>query len=553
MAADRCTLQVLQVPSVLPDDRMIDKLLIHFLRPRNGGGEVLGVRYPTDTPAEALVTFEQEEVADRVLQRSQVLELQSGKHPLKVRRVESEERIEVDMPMRTHLSLEMFPDQGTVRELLEKHSFRVTQLQGGPPGKLQIEGSFTELRKLRTELYTLLPAAPRDIRGPPASRYLHTADGAQGLENSTGARHNRVNDSGTGAISKTKFSNSPGDRNDPQSRGERRTKALLVTLPLSPQANQTPRKAQRVSFNIDKHVLKYAKAFHKQDMSEILDSHCVEMSEEESDEISTVILTSVIGLDSPASILKVAEELLSSLLFELGRTLRTQKINLSSYDRQQQSQILERSNMLKNIYKVLVIGPDGGSIQLVGPSNESYELKLRLLGQAVNSSVGEQLASNRQGRRMDRGDIRRSSSLPRQPSRTDLRSPMEGSLSAQQHSPEKYQLETAGCGRAGGHLGVTGLEKKKAGSTPSPNNKEKSLQRKRASSETRGKTKERQQARIESSRETEREPPSGQGGLGVESDVKLVNHKQNKNMPALLKNMTTFSDKHLKIFMRKKN
>ncbi|XP_041100954.1 uncharacterized protein LOC121312975 [Polyodon spathula] len=551
MAADRRTLQVLRVPSDLPDDRMIDKLLIHFLRPRNGGGEVLGVRYPTDTPAEALVTFEQEEVADRVLQRSQVLALQSGKHPLEVRRVESEESIEVDMSVSTGLSLEMFPDQGMVRELLEKHRFRVTQLQGRPPWELQIKGSFTELRKLRTELCALLPAAPRHIQGPPASRYLHTADGAQGLENSTGARQYRVNDSGTGAVSKTKFSHYPGDKNNPYSIGEIRSKAPLVTLPLSPQANQTPRKTQSVSFNIDKHVLKYAKAFHRQDMSEILDSHCVEMSEEESDEISTVILTSVIGHDRPAGILKVAEELLSSLLFELGRTLRTQKINLSSYNHQQQSQILERSTMLKNIYKVLVIYPDRGSIQLVGTSTESYKLRQRLL--AVNSTVGEQLASNRQGRRMDRDDVRRSSSLPRQPSRTDFRSPMEGSLYAQQRSPEKYQLEIAECGRAGGHLGVTGLEKEKAGSTPSHNKKENSLQRKRASSEPRAKTKERQQTRIGSSRETVREPTSGQGRLGVKSEANLINLKLNKNMPPLLKNMTTLSDNHWKTVIRKKN
>ncbi|RXN01565.1 hypothetical protein EOD39_6260 [Acipenser ruthenus] len=538
MAADRRTLQVLRVPSVLPDDRMIDKLLIHFLRPRNGGGEVLGVRFPTDTPGEALVTFEQEEVADRVLQCTQVLELQSGKHPLEVKTVGSEESIEVDMPVRTSLSLEMFPDQGRVRELLEKHRFRVTELQGRRPEELQIEGSFTELRQLRTKLCKLLPAAPRDVQGPPASRYLYTADEVQGLENSIGARHSRVNDSGNGAISKIKFSNSPGQGNDPYSMGERHSRAQPVTLPLSPQAHQTTRKAQRLAFNIDKHVLRYAKAFHRQEMSEILDSHCVEMSEEESDEISNVILTPLIGHDSPESILKVAKELLSSLLFELGHTLRTQEIDLSSYDRQQQSQILEQSKMLKNIYKVLVICPDGGSIQLVGPSMESYELRLRLLGQAVNSSVGEQLDSNRQGRWMDRGDVRRSSSLPRQPSTTDLSSPMEGSASAQQYFPEKYQ--------GMGQLGVTGLEKEKAGSTPSPKKKEKSLQRKRASSETRGKTKERQQAWIESSREAEREPPSGQGGLGVESDVK----KKKKKLPTLMRSMTIFSDK---MFKRKKN
>lgn len=51
--------EVSGVPEVLPDDRMMDKLLIHFLRPRHGGGEVLRVLYPCYEPGKAFIVYEE--------------------------------------------------------------------------------------------------------------------------------------------------------------------------------------------------------------------------------------------------------------------------------------------------------------------------------------------------------------------------------------------------------------------------------------------------------------------------------------------------------------
>ena len=51
--------EVLGVPNLLSNDRTIDKLLIHFLRPRNGGGEVRRVIYPTSVPGQALVIYDE--------------------------------------------------------------------------------------------------------------------------------------------------------------------------------------------------------------------------------------------------------------------------------------------------------------------------------------------------------------------------------------------------------------------------------------------------------------------------------------------------------------
>lgn len=52
------TIEVCGVPDILPTDRTVDKLTIHFLRPKHGGGEVLRVIYPTTTKGQAFVVFE---------------------------------------------------------------------------------------------------------------------------------------------------------------------------------------------------------------------------------------------------------------------------------------------------------------------------------------------------------------------------------------------------------------------------------------------------------------------------------------------------------------
>jgi len=47
------------LPTDVDHERLRDKLLIHFLRERNGGGEVTSVTIIGRTPLRALVTFEQ--------------------------------------------------------------------------------------------------------------------------------------------------------------------------------------------------------------------------------------------------------------------------------------------------------------------------------------------------------------------------------------------------------------------------------------------------------------------------------------------------------------
>ncbi|XP_078518692.1 uncharacterized protein LOC144783820 [Lissotriton helveticus] len=155
MTRDYRKVQVHKVPSIMSDDRMHDKLLIHFLRPRNGGGEVLELLYPTEYAGVAIVTFELEEVADRILKRTHTLELNSQRYPLELRRdVEATCKTQEDyMTIRTKLDFQLFPEKNAVKMLVEKCGLRVCSEMGDA---MEIEGVFPALAKLKTELLQLL-------------------------------------------------------------------------------------------------------------------------------------------------------------------------------------------------------------------------------------------------------------------------------------------------------------------------------------------------------------------------------------------------------------
>ena len=58
MAEPGRTVRVSGLPTDIEDDRLKDKLAIHFLRAKNGGGEINSVTIVKATPVSALITFE---------------------------------------------------------------------------------------------------------------------------------------------------------------------------------------------------------------------------------------------------------------------------------------------------------------------------------------------------------------------------------------------------------------------------------------------------------------------------------------------------------------
>ncbi|XP_037331757.2 uncharacterized protein si:busm1-163l24.3 [Pungitius pungitius] len=95
MAESGRTVRVSGLPSDIEDDRLKDKLFIHFLRARNGGGEINSVTIVKATPVSALITFDDSRVAQRVIQHGRyTLEVDEKKYKIIV--TEHRERMEPD-------------------------------------------------------------------------------------------------------------------------------------------------------------------------------------------------------------------------------------------------------------------------------------------------------------------------------------------------------------------------------------------------------------------------------------------------------------------------
>ncbi|NXU53917.1 IN35 protein, partial [Turnix velox] len=79
------TVRVRGLPTELAPDRMVDKLTIHFLRSRNGGGEIADLQLLPGDPPCALITFEAAQVAQRILEaKEHTLTVGGKKYPLEV-------------------------------------------------------------------------------------------------------------------------------------------------------------------------------------------------------------------------------------------------------------------------------------------------------------------------------------------------------------------------------------------------------------------------------------------------------------------------------------
>ncbi|XP_074552556.1 uncharacterized protein LOC141809439 isoform X2 [Halichoeres trimaculatus] len=95
MAEQGRTVRVSGLPADIEDNRLKDKLLIHFLRSRNGGGEIESVTIEEATPVCALITFEESGVAQRVIQHGRhILEMGGKRHKVIV--TEHQESLDPD-------------------------------------------------------------------------------------------------------------------------------------------------------------------------------------------------------------------------------------------------------------------------------------------------------------------------------------------------------------------------------------------------------------------------------------------------------------------------
>ncbi|XP_075008774.1 RNA-binding protein 43 isoform X1 [Calonectris borealis] len=136
---------------LLHDDVMTDILMIHFQMSKNNGGDVEEVTYPTMKKGVAYVTFEDQEVVERVLKKDEhrLEDKRLSRHyPLKVTRYCEN----VFSSVTSVLNMSIFKDQFVLEDLIQELKKKSTALSFGPlqsNGHISVQGSFPAIKLLR--------------------------------------------------------------------------------------------------------------------------------------------------------------------------------------------------------------------------------------------------------------------------------------------------------------------------------------------------------------------------------------------------------------------
>ncbi|XP_073464464.1 uncharacterized protein [Aquarana catesbeiana] len=120
---ERKKLRVEGIPTDIPTSRAKDKLTIHFLRTRNGGGEVEDIKIFPGPPLHAIVIFEDDKVVDSVLKmKDHFLKINDKTYKLEVRKLSGKlELDEVFKKSSLSVNYKIFPEKLTNQPTLKKH------------------------------------------------------------------------------------------------------------------------------------------------------------------------------------------------------------------------------------------------------------------------------------------------------------------------------------------------------------------------------------------------------------------------------------------------
>uniref|UniRef100_A0A8D2LQD4 RNA binding motif protein 43 n=2 Tax=Varanus komodoensis TaxID=61221 RepID=A0A8D2LQD4_VARKO len=148
------TVVVCGVPGSLDHGTMVDILKIHFQKTKNNGGDVEDVDYPTSTKGVAYVTFEDKQVAEKVLTKSD--------HKLEDKRFRRDYPLKVSLYgesiftcVTCILSLSIFGEQHNLEDLVQDLKKNLPCLSFGPlhpSGKIRVQGPFSAISLLKDRL-----------------------------------------------------------------------------------------------------------------------------------------------------------------------------------------------------------------------------------------------------------------------------------------------------------------------------------------------------------------------------------------------------------------
>ncbi|KAM9656966.1 uncharacterized protein ACIBXB_009120 [Morphnus guianensis] len=345
------TVRVGGLPADLPPDRVADKLTIHFLRSRNGGGEIADVQVLAGSQACALITFEAPEVAQRILKaKNHVLSIGGKKYPLEVTAHVAELS-----PDEIFIRACMIVDYGKLpagKTLLRNLHKGYSNVQFDFDSKNThciVKGQFTELQAFSRDLLGSLNLKSRAVGE------ILLPDSRDVAKETRRHDHQQVSDSTKSARETAKLPNWD----------QVYEKAVKVPSPRDPVDGEAVEQLDDFSLVMDSDIYLYLQRFCAAEYQGVLRQHCVDVVDVSSDGIVILYLQPSAGMSGDVDALQQARLALQQLYQQLEVSLRKEKITKGGLDMDGQA-LRALTHELQKLYPQLLCHEDEKQLYLIG-------------------------------------------------------------------------------------------------------------------------------------------------------------------------------------------
>ncbi|XP_006006021.1 uncharacterized protein SI:BUSM1-163L24.3 [Latimeria chalumnae] len=374
------------LPTEISQDRVKDKLFIHFLRPRNGGGEVTDIVILPDSPTSALITFEDVEVAQQVLRKEKhVLSIHGKDHQLKVSPLHTDPNLEeIFIKACITINYGRLKDGEKVMKNIKK---LYKDVQFGFDRKEEVctvKGTFTEVQNLCKEIINIVAPgskSPVILEGTQSFRdhSLQTGD-----PRISGISKNTEQSSSTNNDSRSQASDISSEILDFGSIHDDAT----IGLHLEGDNQRLVGGFEDISLMMDSDIYVYMQKFYKEKYQEILYKHKVEAVDITNDGLTTVYLQATSESSSSVNSLRKAHQTLLNLYHEFEVKLRKEQINKK--DVASNNDILKKvSDSMKVQFPTILFHEDKQFFYLIGKSSDVSQAKQYMLFSHVEEQAAK--------------------------------------------------------------------------------------------------------------------------------------------------------------------
>ncbi|XP_061222978.1 uncharacterized protein LOC133219582 [Neopsephotus bourkii] len=374
------TVRVGGLPAELPPDRVADKLTIHFLRSRNGGGEITDVQVLRGgSQACALVTFETEEVAQRILRvKNHVLSIGGEKYPLEVTAHAAELS-----PDEIFLYASVIVDYGklpTGKALLRSLYKGYSNVQLNFDSKnahCVVKGPFTELQAFSRELLGSL-----NLKSQAAGEIL-LPDSSPVAKETGMPDPQQEPDSAESAQDTAKLPNWDQACEEPGT----------APSPWRPVDGKAVEHLEDFSLVMDSDIYLYMQRFCAAEYQGVLQQHRVDVVDVSSDGIAMLYFQPAAGMPGDMGALREARLALQELYQQLEVSLRKEKITKGGLGMDSQA-LRALTQELQKLYPQLLCHEDVKQLYLIGNLVDVSEAKQYLQDSSARRGVAQAMVSS---------------------------------------------------------------------------------------------------------------------------------------------------------------